>query len=275
MNFINDNLLTEENQAVEKFKLRLPSFITQKGAVHQAGSTSEDEFLSLRASIDYFRVMFDHTLSEMSNHPVNAGTKGKIKIEKEKIRFVVTVPAQWNDTQRRNMRYIAKEAGLITEDDHENRLIIINESLSATLHCEREGQRNNTKLLEKNNIFMICDAGGGTVDIAIYESTENNDKNNNDSFRRCQLTADSGRECGSVFLDEKMSDLLFHICFGCKKDSLKKDEIRELETLIRPLTNDFLEIKVIFKLCLFVYYLISFFFLFFFSFFIIHLVEFR
>ncbi|KAI7875533.1 uncharacterized protein EV154DRAFT_606830 [Mucor mucedo] len=218
-----------------KLKHKTPSAIVW--AFRRTGNTSQLELLCLRATIDYFRELFDHTARVMQNANMAQGTTGDIKIDKENIRFVITVPAQWNDVQRAIMRNVAKEAGLISEEDHKNRLLVINESLAATLYCNAK-----TGLMGKNDKYMICDAGGGTVKLAVFESTDNGDEQDNDSFRRCQLTADSGKKCGSVYLDLKMKEVLLDICFGADKKSWENNEskIKELESLITPLTDQFL-----------------------------------
>ncbi|KAG2196471.1 hypothetical protein INT47_012672 [Mucor saturninus] len=255
LNFIKSGQVKDGHRVIEKFKLQLPSSIAQKGAIHQTGNTSQHELLNMRATIDYFREIFDHTVNAMQNANMAQGENGSIKIEKENIRFVITVPAQWNDVQRAIMRNVAKEAGLISEEDHENRLLVINESLAATLYCERKpdlkkinesGDKNG--FMGKGDKYMICDAGGGTVDLAVFESTGSGDEQDNASFRRCQLTADSGKKCGSVYLDLNMKKVLLDICFGADKKSWENNEskIKELESLITPLTDQFLTNKTLF-----------------------------
>lgn len=249
---IKSGQVKDGHRVIEKFKLQLPSSIAQKGAIHQTGNTSQHELLNMRATIDYFREIFDHTVNAMQKADMSVGSNDDIKIEKENIRFVITVPAQWNDVQRAIMRNVAKESGLISEDDHENRLLIINESLAATLYCERKPdmlklrQGGKNGLMEKNEKYMICDAGGGTVDLAVFESTGSGNDQDNDSFRRCQLTADSGKKCGSIFLDLKMKEVLLDICFGADKENWKDDKTKKeaLEALITPLTDQFLLDKV-------------------------------
>lgn len=190
---------------LEKFKLKLPKSVSQKGAALVSGNTEQDdEEANMRATIDFFRVVYDHIFNQIHAHrPVN-----DIEFTKDDIRFVITVPAIWNDVERTIMRNVAISAGLISEKDHESRLIIINESLAATLYCERERGKNK---IEVGTNYIICDAGGGTVDIASFVATDPLEENK--SFPRCQLTADTGERCGSTYLDERMKELLMRVLF--------------------------------------------------------------
>ncbi|KAI8636385.1 hypothetical protein BD408DRAFT_93467 [Parasitella parasitica] len=204
---------------LEKFKLRLPKSVSQKGAVLVSGNREQDdEETNMRATIDFFRVIYDHIFNQIhAQRPVQT-----VEFSKDDIRFVITVPAIWNDVERTIMRNVAIAAGLISENDHENRLIIINESLAATLYCERE---KADELLTEDVNYIICDAGGGTVDIASFVATKPDQENM--SFPRCQLTADSGERCGSTYLDERMSDLIMRALFRPDHVEYTEEEKRE------------------------------------------------
>ncbi|KAI7891303.1 uncharacterized protein EV154DRAFT_464359 [Mucor mucedo] len=245
LNFIKSGQVKDTHRVFEKFKLQLPSSIAQKGAFRRSGNTSELELLSLRATIDYFREFFDYTVKHMQNVLITTG----LKVDKADIRFVITVPTQWNDVQKSLMRLIAIEASLISKNDNENRLKIINESSAALLYCERKPdvikrQTNGTKdgIMSEGDMYMICDAGGETVSIAVFEVPKQRDQGDKESFRRCQITAEIRKNCGSVYLDLKMKEVLLDICFGADKESWKnnKSKREELETLLTPLTDQFL-----------------------------------
>ncbi|GAA5809043.1 hypothetical protein MFLAVUS_002446 [Mucor flavus] len=225
----------------ERFKLELPSSVPQKGAIYKTNNAKKTEHDNMRATIDYFREIFDHTVSTIQN---NIGGFGRVSVEKENIRFVITVPAQWNDVQRAIMRTVAKESGLITDEDHENRLLIINESSAATLHCEQ--QKTDYKEMIPGDKYIICDAGGGTVDIATFESVKKFTDDPADMFRRCQLTADSGEMCGSTFIDKKMHELLTRFFYN-GETTKNKDEEKERDKLFSPVIDKFIsETKPVF-----------------------------
>ncbi|KAI7891306.1 uncharacterized protein EV154DRAFT_226518 [Mucor mucedo] len=237
LNIIKFNQLKEDLRVIEKYKHDLPTSIAQKDVIRPTGNTSIDQFLNMRATIDFFRELYDHTVTAMQNANMAHG----LKIEKEDIRFVITVPRHWNDVQRAIMRKIAKEAGLISEDDHKNRLLIIDESIAAALFCERNLDYSKIDSNTEGK-YMICDAGGATTSITVFDMTKYGDQKANDQLSRCQLTADIGKKCGSTYLDSKMNEVLLDICFGADKEAWKDNESKrkELELLIAPLMDQFL-----------------------------------
>ncbi|KAG2231741.1 hypothetical protein INT48_007461 [Thamnidium elegans] len=188
----------------ERFILGLP----RKDAIYKTKEAKKIEYENMRAAIDYLREIFDHTVSTLQKKICGVG---HISIEKENIRFVITVPALWNRIQKSIMRTVAKEAGLITDEDYENRLLIINESSAATLH--------------------------------FFESIKIVDGDPTDTFRRCQLAVDSDDRCGSAFIDEKMRDLLTRFFYNGVPAEDKEEENARNE-LFTPVIDKFInEIK--------------------------------
>lgn len=62
------------------------------------------------------------------------------------------------------MRDAAIKAGLIDENDHRDRLMLISEPEAAALYCEKKCDQFN---LRHGDRFMICDAGG-MLNISIW-----------------------------------------------------------------------------------------------------------
>jgi molecular chaperone DnaK (HSP70) len=232
----------DEHIILRKFKLKLTDTNDRSNDVEQDESNDgndltslgKDEYLNVTATIDYLRKMNDGTYEQIKEDQKSVETGNKEVLDKSKIRYILTCPAQWNDDDRAAMRIMAKDAGIITKDDHENRLIIINESFAATLFCETEiepGVREDA--FKEGNKYLVCDAGGGTVDLATYESTSVFDKNKNTQIiGRCQLTTDSGQMCGSAFIDNNMEDLLLDIMFHGSDPSERQKHSRYISSLM-------------------------------------------
>jgi len=117
----------------------------------------------------------------------------------------LTVPAAWDAMGCQMMRDAAIAAGLVRSaraGDHEwrERLRIISEPEAAAVHC---AQLTEVHKLKPNQNFMICDAGGGTVDLAVYKII-----GMLSNLEIAEMCARSGANCGSLFLDLRFKELM-------------------------------------------------------------------
>ncbi|KAI8874717.1 hypothetical protein K501DRAFT_204149, partial [Backusella circina FSU 941] len=117
-------------------------------------------------------------------------------------RYCLTVPAMWSDRAKNTMRQAAIKAQLVTENDPQDRLLLISEPEAAALYCERMCEQVN---LSKGDRMIICDAGGGTVDLITFEIVN---ENKNSTNRLKEVTRGVGESCGSVFLDHRFMALI-------------------------------------------------------------------
>ncbi|KAI7855560.1 hypothetical protein BDC45DRAFT_604795 [Circinella umbellata] len=163
----------------------------------------ENGLTPVQAVADYLAALHEHTLQEL--------TRGFAKnYHPDTFRYCLTVPALWSDRAKHMMRQAAIQAGLITPSDPSDRLVLISEPEAAALYCEET--MGDQVQLQDNDRIMICDAGGGTVDLIVFQvnfSDEND--NDNPGKRKRQLkevTKGMGESCGSVFLDDRYHELL-------------------------------------------------------------------
>lgn len=141
---------------------------------------------------DYLKALHSYVLSDVK--------RGFAKnYDSESFRYCLTVPAMWSDSAKYAMRRAAIKAGLIKKDDPQDRLLLISEPEAAALYCERMCEQVN---LKKGDRMMICDAGGGTVDLIVFEVV---DEGGN---RLKEITKGLGESCGSVFLDHNFKRLI-------------------------------------------------------------------
>ncbi|KAF9511529.1 hypothetical protein BS47DRAFT_1346698 [Hydnum rufescens UP504] len=117
----------------------------------------------------------------------------------------LTVPAAWNSRGCQIMRDAALSAGLAGSayangHDWRDRLHIITEPEAAAVHC---AHLTNLHQLRPTQNFMICDAGGGTVDLAVYKII-----GSLTSLEIAEVCARSGSNCGSLFLDLRFRELV-------------------------------------------------------------------
>jgi molecular chaperone DnaK (HSP70) len=100
----------------------------------------------------------------------------------------------WSDKSKQIMRDAAIKSGMISASDHRDRLTLISEPEAAALYCEKTCDRFN---MQHGDEFMICDAGGGTVDLIVFRVEM--DEAGVRTFR--ESTKGLGKSCGSTFID--------------------------------------------------------------------------
>lgn len=135
---------------------------------------------------DYLRDLHANIIKEMMSA---LGDKKKIAT----IRYCLTVPAIWDDEAKTIMREAAIQAGIISQDDHPDRLLLIGEPEAAALYAEK--MRGGIQI-NSDETILICDAGGGTIDITTYQKFIEGE---NRSFK--QMTISIGNTFGSTQLD--------------------------------------------------------------------------
>ncbi|KAF9995196.1 Heat shock 70 kDa protein 12A [Entomortierella chlamydospora] len=119
---------------------------------------------------------------------------------RKSFRYCLTVPAMWSDKAKDVMRKAAIRAGLIKAADHPDRLMLVSEPEAAALYCEKACKQYD---LGHGDQFMICDAGGGTVDLIVYEISSTSQ-----GRRLSEVTKGHGASCGSMFIDLNLGNLL-------------------------------------------------------------------
>ncbi|KAG0237219.1 hypothetical protein BGW42_001486 [Actinomortierella wolfii] len=142
---------------------------------------------------DYLKAIHEYSSEIIEQQIANRFTR-------QSFRYCLTVPAMWSDRAKSTMRQAAIQAGLIRHDDHPDRLMLVSEPEAAALYCERECKEYN---LKDGDRFMICDAGGGTIDLIVYDVSVT-DKGRTLS----EVTKGHGATCGSMFVDLNFGELL-------------------------------------------------------------------
>ena len=137
------------------------------------------------------------------------------KISKNKIRWVLTVPALWSEEHKLFMRKAAVEAGII-EDSSSSSLLLCLEPEGASIQCREDAEPTIRKQLFKDTVVLVLDCGGGTVDITVHKLNCDPDEN-----FICEeiLPSSGGCEWGSKYVDKYFEEFLQEL-FG--------DELYEL-----------------------------------------------
>ncbi|KAK8110207.1 Heat shock 70 kDa protein 12B [Apiospora kogelbergensis] len=175
---------------------------------------------------DYLHKLWQHVLAVM------AQDRGKTIVDELRFHVVITVPAIWKGYARQGMKKAAKQSGIL---DHraagQTTLSFVPEPEAAALATLSEPGRK----VQPNDVFVVCDAGGGTVfvqDLISYrvESIE--------PLQLAEAVEGTGGLCGGIFVDE-VFERLCKSRLGRKWDKLSKAGInevmkREWENGIKP-----------------------------------------
>ncbi|KAI9647988.1 hypothetical protein NHQ30_002616 [Ciborinia camelliae] len=192
------------DQTIQGIKLLLdpgqvmPSYVptsNQKADLARLGKPAVD------VAADYICAMYKHAVVQI---------KSRIPAEYFEMcqkQFVLSVPAVWSDKAKDLTQRAAKQAGIWP-------VSLIKEPEAAamyTLHALKE------KALVVGDAFVICDAGGGTVDLISYEITQLKPK-----LKLKELVPGSGCMAGSLYLNKRFEEAVANLVGVRQFDQLKR-----------------------------------------------------
>ncbi|KAM6516430.1 hypothetical protein FALCPG4_014614 [Fusarium falciforme] len=132
---------------------------------------------------DYLRLIWTYTKENIRKHVGDSDWENNFTLQ-----VVLTVPAMWSHAAKDKTLRAAQRAGL----PQDIRLVTEPEAAAlATLHDKAEENS-----LKKGDAFVVCDAGGGTVDLISYKV------NNTSPLEIEECAIGDGDLCGSTRLDK-------------------------------------------------------------------------
>ncbi|KAL9130078.1 MAG: hypothetical protein Q9217_001637 [Psora testacea] len=137
---------------------------------------------------DYLSSLRTHT-EEVLKHKLPASI-----IKSTPIEYIITVPAVWSDTAQAKTRSCAFNAGMGKD------LQIISEPEAAAIYALHAMDPHSIQI---GDTFVLCDAGGGTVDLISYTVSELKP-----ILKVQEAASGAGRLCGSTFLNRIFSTFL-------------------------------------------------------------------
>ncbi|KAL4917369.1 hypothetical protein BDW62DRAFT_183956 [Aspergillus aurantiobrunneus] len=161
---------------------------------------------------DYLRLLWGHILETVKK------SRGEYVIDALRFHVVITVPAIWKGYARQGMEEAAAMAGILDgRAAGETRLSFVPEPEAAAFSTLCEPGRK----AQAGDVYVICDAGGGTVDLISYEISSVN------PIGMHEAVEGTGGLCGGIFIDEAFE----HACksrLGRRWDHLSKAGIKEI-----------------------------------------------
>lgn len=143
-----------------------------------ASLTPSTSITATKLTIDFLKELRKR-LQETVDDLLVAGHFDSVHVE-----YVITVPAIWSDGAKDLTKFCAKQADLGDAK-------LITEPEAAMVHVL---QHMSADEFAKGDTFMICDAGGGTVDLITYKVTSV------EPLRVEEVVQGDGERCGSAYI---------------------------------------------------------------------------
>ncbi|OCK78280.1 actin-like ATPase domain-containing protein [Lepidopterella palustris CBS 459.81] len=141
------------------------------------------------------------------------------------IEYILTVPAVWSDKAKSDTLWCASQAGFGPME----KIKLITEPEAAAVYTFTELPEYSVR---KGEIFITCDAGGGTVDLTTYKVAADAPM-----LRVNEITEGDGGLCGSVYLNRRFEELV-RKKIGKKLDALPKTTSLEAMSEIQRIFNE-------------------------------------
>ena len=136
---------------------------------------------------DYLTKIYEHTMETLTRR------YGESFMATTKVDFVLTVPAVWSDAAKNATLQAAERAGM----GNRHELQLISEPEAAAVYTLKTIPPSGMKVGDN---FIVCDAGGGTVDLIAYRVTQLY------PLRVSESAVGTGGLCGSAFLNYRFED---------------------------------------------------------------------
>ncbi|CZT47209.1 related to hsp70 protein [Rhynchosporium secalis] len=139
---------------------------------------------------DYLKELYKHLMHTLEQEI------GLIHLRNLPMEFCLTVPAIWSETSKQKTLMACQDAGMKSAKE----ILLVSEPEAAaiyTLHgLDQQG-------LSIGDTFVLCDAGGGTVDLIAYTVTALRPV-----LKVAEAAVGTGGFCGSSFLNRRFQDFL-------------------------------------------------------------------
>ncbi|RTE80896.1 hypothetical protein BHE90_004615 [Fusarium euwallaceae] len=136
---------------------------------------------------DYLRLLWSHA-EEKIKQEIGSGVFNALTLH-----VVVTVPAIWKGYAQQSTEQAVRQAGLLKpRRAGRTQLTVVTEPEAAALSTILDRYDS----VNEGNVYVVCDAGGGTVDLITYEIESI------DPVRMREAVEGQGELCGGVFVDE-------------------------------------------------------------------------
>ncbi|KAI0840408.1 actin-like ATPase domain-containing protein [Hypoxylon sp. FL0890] len=149
---------------------------------------------------DFIGAIYKHAVAKIES----SGVKDYVEFCHKQ--FVLSVPAVWSDKAKDRTLRAAKKAGI-------HPVVLIKEPEAAALYTLHLHKR----AMNVGDAFLVCDAGGGTVDLITYEVT-----NLSPALELVEVVPGSGGMAGSLVLNNRFTERVRNLVGDKQWELLKK-----------------------------------------------------
>lgn len=160
----------------------LPGFVSSDQTVEDLKKHGRN---IVDAAADYLAKVNQHSIKTLQQR------YGQAFIGSTRIDYILTVPAMWSERAKNATIVAARRAGMLQN------VRLISEPEAAAVYTLKQVKSNG---LEIGSNIIVCDAGGGTVDLISYRLK------NTDPIHVEESQAGTGGLCGAVFLNYRFKD---------------------------------------------------------------------
>ncbi|KAL1618782.1 hypothetical protein SLS56_010428 [Neofusicoccum ribis] len=186
--FLCDNIDEEKMHVQEFFKLHLDPAFQDRG--EDAPSCQEAQ----RWFCDYL-----HCLLGWIEETLDATIP---RYEQKRVEFLFSVPTTWkNPAMIAGMEKIIRNAGYGEKRNHVAK-ISLTEAEAAAVYTAKQS-------FEKDDVFLVCDAGGGTTDVNLLKVTSASRGNT----ELIPLGSVEGQAIGSTLINFHAKDIIMNNCW--------------------------------------------------------------
>ncbi|XWW96770.1 hypothetical protein V2A60_004750 [Cordyceps javanica] len=126
---------------------------------------------------------------------------GSLNLDELPVEFWLTVPASWSEKARLLTKCAAVDAGFGSRPI--DSVMLISEPEAAAHYTLKSSIRRLDTFVQKGNGVMVCDCGGGTVDITTYEIEEVQPL-----LKLREIAVGVAGKCGATFIDRNFFKLM-------------------------------------------------------------------
>lgn len=166
------------------------------------------------------RTIFTMSIRYLRTHFRNALNLQMVGVEESDIKYVLTVPAIWNDNAKQFMREAAVEAGIV-----DSRLKLCLEPEAASVWCQILKIDVKANLSKAGTQYMVVDLGGGTADISVHEKQIDNTLK--------ELHKSSGGPWGGIVVDNNFIQWLTDLFGETTMKQFKEKQMEDYFNLLR------------------------------------------